>query len=52
MSQPRLFVCSGAQILFGDPIATGRKRVDLDSIGSKANVNIRFENVSGSSSRI
>jgi hypothetical protein len=42
---PRLFVCSGAQIGAGSPAARGRLRIDLDSIGSKPNVNIRFENV-------
>ena len=45
MIDPRLFVCSGAKIAPSDPVAAGRKRIDLDSIGNKANVNIRFENV-------
>jgi hypothetical protein len=45
MIDPRLFVCSGAKIASGDPFATGRKRIDLDSIGSDPNVHIRFENV-------
>lgn len=45
MSKPRLFVCSGATVAAGDPVAQGRHRVDLDSIGRKANVNIRFEDV-------
>jgi 7-cyano-7-deazaguanine synthase in queuosine biosynthesis len=43
--EPRLFLCSGAKVGSNDPIADGRKSVELDSIGSKANVNIRFENV-------
>jgi len=38
-------VCSGATVAASDPIARGRRRVDLDSVGSKANVNIRFEDV-------
>jgi hypothetical protein len=45
MIAPRLFVCSGAKIASGDPVAAGRERIDLDSIGYKPNVNIRFENV-------
>jgi hypothetical protein len=45
MIDPRLFVCSGAKIAPGDPVASGRKRIDLDSIGSDPNVHIRFENV-------
>jgi len=42
---PRLFVCSGAKIAATAAIADGRQRIDLDSIGKKANVHIRFENV-------
>jgi hypothetical protein len=42
---PRLFVCSGAKVAAGDVVAAGRRRVNLDSIGTKANVNILFENV-------
>jgi hypothetical protein len=45
MIEPRLFVCSGARIAPDDPVAAGRRLVELDSVGSKANVNIRFENV-------
>src|ERR1039458_5853066 len=45
MIEPRLFVCSGARIVPGDAVAAGRRLVELDSVGSKANVNIRFENV-------
>jgi hypothetical protein len=42
---PRIFVCSGAKIGAGSTVAKGRQRIDLDSIGPNANVNIRFENV-------
>lgn len=45
MIEPRLIVCSGARIASGDPIATGRKRVDLNAIGNEANVTIRIESV-------
>ena len=45
MIGPRLFLCSGAKVGSNDPIATGRQSVELDSIGSRANVNIRLENV-------
>jgi hypothetical protein len=45
MIEPRLFVCSGARIVPDDPVAAGRLLVELDSVGSKANVNILFENV-------
>jgi hypothetical protein len=38
-------VCSGATVTASDPVAKGRHFVKLDSIGGKANVNIRFENV-------
>jgi len=44
MIEPRLFLCSGAT-KHNDVIAKGRRTIQLDSIGSKANVNIRFENV-------
>jgi hypothetical protein len=43
--KPRLFLCSGAKIGSNDPLINGRESVELDSIGSRANVNIRFENV-------
>jgi hypothetical protein len=42
---PRLFLCSGAKIASSDPLAAGRQRINLDSVGKKANVHIRFENV-------
>jgi hypothetical protein len=42
---PRLFLCGGAKLGSNDPIGGGRLSVELDSIGSRANVNIRFENV-------
>ena len=46
MIEPRLFVCSGTSIVpSADPDAPQRRRIDLDSIGHKANINIRFENV-------
>ncbi len=45
MISPRLFVCSGAKVAPGSTVAKGRQRVDLDSIGPHANVNILFENV-------
>lgn len=45
MIDPRLFLCSGAIIRADDTIGNGRKIIELDSIGSHANVNIRFENV-------
>lgn len=45
MIAARLFACSGAKIATADPVAAGRLRVELDSIGNKPNVNIRFENV-------
>lgn len=45
MISPRLFVCSGAKVGQESTIAKGRQRVNLDSIGSKSNVNIRVENV-------
>ena len=45
MIAPRLFICSGAQVASDDPLASDRQLVELDSVGSGANVNIRFENV-------
>ena len=45
MIDPRLFLCSGGTVEANDVITTGRKIIKLDSIGSQANVNIRFENV-------
>ena len=45
MIAPRLFMCSGAKVASDDPLAIGRQLVELDSVGSGANVNIRFENV-------
>lgn len=45
MIEPRLFLCSGAKLAKKHPVATGRRPVELDSIGDKANVNIRIENV-------
>jgi hypothetical protein len=45
MIDPRLFLCSGATVRDDDAIREGRRIIELDSIGSQANVNIRFENV-------
>jgi hypothetical protein len=41
----RLFACSGAKIAASDTVAAGKRRIDLNAIGNRANVNIRFENV-------
>ncbi len=45
MIAPRLFACSGAKIAASDTVAAGKRRIDLNAIGNRANVNIRFENV-------
>lgn len=45
LTEPRLFLCSGAKVAANDPIAAGRTPVHLDAVGRKSNVNIRFENV-------
>ncbi|HXH50856.1 MAG TPA: 7-cyano-7-deazaguanine synthase, partial [Terriglobia bacterium] len=45
MIAPRLFLCSGAKLADGDPLGNGKTLVQLDSIGPRANVNIRLENV-------
>src|SRR5260370_10731435 len=45
MIDSRLFVCSGAKIADGDAVAAGRGRIELDSMGNEAKVNMRFENV-------
>ena len=45
MIAARLFACSGAKIAAADPVAAGRLRIELDSVGNKPNVHIRFENV-------
>src|SRR5207245_8987702 len=45
MIAARLFACSGAKIAAADPVAAGRLRVELDSVGNKPNIHIRFENV-------
>jgi hypothetical protein len=42
---PRLFLCSGATVAASDPVAKGRHCVELDSVGSKPNVNICFEDL-------
>lgn len=45
MIDPRLFLCSGVHLPAGDVLFTDRTVVELDSLGDKANVNIRLENV-------
>lgn len=45
MIAPRLFLCSGVKIGSSDSLTAGRKLIDLDSIGKRANVHICFENV-------
>ena len=50
MIESRLFLCSGATVRDDDAIRKERRIIELDSIGSQANVNIRFENVAKVSS--
>ena len=38
-------MCSGARVAGSDPVAKGRHCVELDSVGSRPNVHIWFENV-------
>lgn len=45
MIAPRLFLCSGAKVASDDPPVAERRRIELDSIGVDANVNIRFKDV-------
>ena len=45
MIEPRLFLCSGAEVRADNTNGKERKIILLDSVGSQANVNIRFENV-------
>ncbi|MCU1302350.1 MAG: 7-cyano-7-deazaguanine synthase [Candidatus Sulfotelmatobacter sp.] len=45
MIAPRVFVCSGGRVAATDPVALGRRIVELESVGSNANVHICFENV-------
>lgn len=45
MIEPRLFVCSGAEIKGKTSLAKNRKCVALDSSGPATNVNIKFENL-------
>lgn len=45
MIEPRLILCSGAEVTQDDPIETGRKKIVLTSFGKDANVNICFQNV-------
>lgn len=45
MIEPRLFLCSGATVLDADHLRDGRKIVELDALGPKANVNVRLQDV-------
>jgi len=45
MIEPRLFVCSGEKISTNNTLSSGRRVVELDSVGDNANVHILFENV-------
>ena len=36
MIAARLFACSGAKIAAADPVAAGRLRIELDSVGNKS----------------
>ena len=45
MISPRLLLCSGATISEGDEFRKDRVVLELDSIGKKANVNLRLQDV-------
>ena len=45
MSQPRLFICNGAQVPDGHPLRDGRHVVPLCTRGRQRNVNLNLENV-------
>ncbi len=45
MIKPRLILCSGATVPDDHPLRMGRQVVELDSLGTNANVNIRLEDV-------
>lgn len=45
MIKPRLLLCSGIDLPLNDRLREGRKVLELDSLGSKANVNVRLEDV-------
>lgn len=45
MIKPRLFLCSGAAVPDDDRLRDGRRIVELDSLGPKANVNVRLQDV-------
>lgn len=45
MIKPRLLLCSGLDLPLNDPLREGRKVLELDSLGRKANVNVRLEDV-------
>jgi hypothetical protein len=45
MISPRLLLCSGASVSDNDSLRQDRVVLDLDSIGNKANVNLRLQDV-------
>ncbi len=45
MISPRLLLCSGASISDKDALRQDRVVLELDSIGNKANVNLRLQDV-------
>jgi len=45
MSQPRLVLCSGAELPQDNEIAKGSKPIQLDTLGYDPNVKLRLENV-------
>lgn len=45
MISPRLLLCSGATLSNSDPLRRDRVAIALDSIGNKANVNLRLQDV-------
>ena len=45
MIEPRLFPCSGVNLPPDDPRVQGRRVIELDSLGPKANVNLRIHDV-------
>ena len=45
MTRPRLILCGNAKLKKGDPLRAGRHVVELNTQGSKANVNIRVEDL-------
>src|ERR1043165_3989645 len=45
MIKPRLILCGGVQLAKDDPLRNGRHLVELRTHGSKANVNVRLEDL-------